>query len=138
MTIPNSVTSIGGTAFQNCNSLTCATIGNSVTSIGRYAFQNCSSLTSVTIGKNVTSIGELAFEGCSSLTSVYCKSTTPPAIWWSDFDYRGSFPYNRGMIIYVPRSSHDAYMQYNIPSGRQVAQTNWCKYESYIEPYDFE
>ena len=70
ITIPNSVTSIGDNAFSDCRSLTSVTIGNSVTSIGDYAFRSCSSLTSVTIGSGVTSIGEWAFGGCSSLTSI--------------------------------------------------------------------
>ena len=69
-TIPNSVTSIGGYAFEDCSSLTSVTIPNSVTSIGYGAFSGCSSLTSVTIPNSVTSIGEWAFSGCSSLTSV--------------------------------------------------------------------
>ena len=68
--IPNSVTSIGNYAFQNCSGLTSVTIPNSVTSIGSYAFYNCSSLTSATIGNSVTSIGDGPFWGCSSLTSV--------------------------------------------------------------------
>ena len=70
ITIPNSVTSIGGGAFSGCSSLTSVTIPNSVTSIGTYAFQGCSSLSSVTIPNNVTSIEAGAFSGCSSLTSV--------------------------------------------------------------------
>ena len=70
ITIPNSVTSIGGSAFSGCSSLTSVTIPNSVTSIGTYAFQGCSSLSSVTIPNNVTSIEAGAFSGCSSLTSV--------------------------------------------------------------------
>ena len=70
VTIPNSVTSIGGSAFYNCSGLTSVTIPNSVTSIGTYAFYKCSGLTSVTIGNSVTSIGSSAFYYCSSLTSV--------------------------------------------------------------------
>ncbi len=70
VTIPNSVTSIGGSAFWCCSGLTSVTIGNSVTSIGDYAFSYCSGLTSVTIGNSVTSIGGGAFEDCSGLTSV--------------------------------------------------------------------
>ena len=70
ITIPNSVTSIGGGAFSGCSSLTSVTIPNSITSIGESAFEGCSSLTSVTIGESVSKIGYSAFSGCSSLTSV--------------------------------------------------------------------
>ena len=69
--IPNSVTSIGYCAFDGCTSLTSVTIPDSVTSIGDYAFCDCTSLTSVTIPDSVTSIGDNAFLGCESLTDVY-------------------------------------------------------------------
>ena len=68
--IPDSVTSIDYQAFSSCSSLTSVVIGDSVTSIGKYAFENCSNLTSVVIGDSVTSIGRSTFSGCSSLTSV--------------------------------------------------------------------
>ena len=69
-TIPNSVTSIGTSAFDGCGGLTSVTIPNSVTSIGERAFAGCSGLTSVTIPNSVSSIGQSAFNGCSGLTSV--------------------------------------------------------------------
>ncbi|MCR4810057.1 MAG: leucine-rich repeat domain-containing protein [Prevotella sp.] len=56
-----SVTSIGGSAFSNCNSLTSITIPRSVTSIGFEAFANCSGLNSITIPGCVTTIGNSAF-----------------------------------------------------------------------------
>jgi hypothetical protein len=73
-TIPNSVTTIGERAFQNCISLTSVTIGNNVTTIGNNAFYQCSGLTSVTIGSGVTTIGNNAFYQCSGLTSVIIGS----------------------------------------------------------------
>ena len=70
ITIPNSVTSIGSGAFSYCTNLTSVTIGNSVISIGGGAFIGCKDLTSVTIPNSVTSIGDYAFNSCSSLISV--------------------------------------------------------------------
>ena len=68
--IPNSVTSIGYSAFSYCRSLTSVTIPNSVTSIGYGAFEDCTSLIGVTIPNSVTSIGYGTFEDCTSLISV--------------------------------------------------------------------
>ena len=70
ITIPDSVTCIGGYAFYCCINLTSITIPDSVTSIGTNAFQNCIGITSITIPDSVTSVGESAFYGCSNLTSI--------------------------------------------------------------------
>ena len=70
VTIPNSVTSIGDSAFSYCYGLTSIVIPNNVTSIGDDAFERCERLTSVTIGSSVTTIGHNAFLGCHRLTSI--------------------------------------------------------------------
>ena len=68
--IPDSVTSIGDSAFAYCENLTSISIPDSVKSIGLYVFWYCTNLTSITIPDSVTSIERGTFEGCTSLTSV--------------------------------------------------------------------
>ena len=70
VTIPNSVTTIGGSAFSGCSALTSVNIPNSVTTTGGSAFSGCSALTSVTIPNSVTKIDNHTFEYCSTLTSI--------------------------------------------------------------------
>ncbi len=62
------------------------TIPNSVTTIGYSAFKYCTSLTSITIPDSVTSIGDYAFSGCTSLT-IYCEVNSKPSGWNSDWNY---------------------------------------------------
>ena len=124
VTIGDGVTTIGDYAFSDCNSLTNVTIGDSVTTIGYSAFNSCDSLTSVTIPDSVTTIGDGAFYGCGSLTSVYCEATTPPTLGGSSvFDTNAS-----GRKLYVPAESVEAYK----------AATNWSEYAADIVGYDFE
>lgn len=70
VTIPDSVTAMGSSVFASCNSLKNVTLPKGVTSIGSAMFSGCSALTAVDIPGGVTSIGSRAFSGCQSLTSV--------------------------------------------------------------------
>ena len=68
--IPSGVTSIKYHTFYYCSNLTSVIIPNTVTNIDEGAFFNCSKLTSIAIPNSVTSIERDAFYGCKNLTSV--------------------------------------------------------------------
>jgi hypothetical protein len=70
ITIPESVTSIGNSAFENCISLTSIAIPKSVTSVGNFAFYRCTAMTSASIPEGIKTIGDFAFEYCSALESI--------------------------------------------------------------------
>lgn len=93
ITIPATITSIGGSAFKNCSNLKsvkfegdikkfnngatfygCKALTSvemeNLTSIGTSMFESCTSLESITIPNGVTSIGNNAFYGCSALASI--------------------------------------------------------------------
>ena len=73
--IPNSVKSIGVSAFFNCSNLTSIELPDSLTVIGSSAFSNCSSLTNIEIPDSVVRIDSLAFYACSNLTSIIIPDT---------------------------------------------------------------
>lgn len=92
-TIPSSVTSIGGNAFENCTSLVSVEIPSSVTTIGRGAFANCTNLSSISLANGVETIDYYAFSGCS-LTSIEIPSSVKSV-------QSSSFPFNRMTSISV-------------------------------------
>ena len=69
ITIPSSVTTIGASAFECCN-MTSITIHDGVKTIGDRAFYYCYYLKSITIPNSVTTIGDRAFYSCDCLKSL--------------------------------------------------------------------
>ncbi len=67
--LPEGLTSIGTSAFEKCDTLSLVTLPESLTLIGTSAFSDCSRLTSITLPDSITSIREKAFQR-SGLTSV--------------------------------------------------------------------
>lgn len=73
--IPDSVISIGDSAFSGCCSLSSIVIPDSVTSISDTTFANCHSLSSIVIPTSVASIGKCAFFRCRSLSEIVIPSS---------------------------------------------------------------
>ena len=80
--IPESVTSIGDAAFQNCTNLSSITIPSSVTSIRGDAFDDCTNLSSITIPNSVTSMKNDVFYNWTSSQTINIKGyTSAPSGW---------------------------------------------------------
>ena len=91
--------------FYLCTGLTSVTIPNSVTSIGGRAFYGCSGLTSVTIGSGINSIGKTAFASCPELTDVTCYAENVPSTYTDAF----KDSYIEYATLHVPTSAVNAY-----------------------------
>ncbi len=70
VSLPSGLTSIGSTAFNNCDRLKSVVIPDNVTSLGSSAFENCDSLTQVTLGEKVATLNDYVFYNCSRLTTI--------------------------------------------------------------------
>jgi len=122
--IPNSVTTIGSSAFRGCTGLTSVTIPNSVTTIGNSAFRGCTGLTSVTIGNSVTTIENGAFRGCISLTEIVNYASTPQVINPNVF----TGVQTNNIRLLVPNRAVNAYKAAEVWQDFDIAGFSTCNY----------
>lgn len=114
VTLPSSVTAIGGYAFSGCR-LNSVSIPEGIISIGTSAFYGFNRLTSVTLPGTLTSIGSSAFIYQDSLTDVYFTGTESQ---WQNISV-GSNNY----------ALNNATVHFQSPSGLQGScgeNVTWC------------
>ena len=151
LVIPQSVSSIAPFAFYNCDNIENVTISEGVVTIGTSAFEECSNLVTVNIPNSVFTIAKAAFyDRGAQLKNIYCKATIPPTIFYyyeakssSSSDYvlysdKASFYLHSNLKIFVPRDSYNQYISYTAYEHSVLSQTNWSKYKSYVQPYNFQ
>ena len=90
--------------FYGCTSLSDITLSNTCSIIGASAFENCTSLPSIIIPESVKAIGDAAFNGCTNLATVTVMNPTPVSITESTFSNR------RNATLIVPTGARDAYL----------------------------
>ena len=156
VTIPNTVTTIGEYAFQNCTELTTVNIPNSVINIEQGAFFGCIKLSSNLILPNsVTTIGNSAFYLCSNLS----KINIPDSVYsigvnafydtkWYDnqpdgliyagkvvYEYKGDMPQNTNITLKADTKGIADYAFYDdsglknitIPNGvKSIGESAFC------------
>ena len=70
LTIPNSVSALGEAAFSNCKKLSSVRLPDNIKTINNYLFSYCTNLKGIMIPDSVTTIRESAFEGCNAMKSI--------------------------------------------------------------------
>lgn len=70
VSMPQNLEFIGASAFNGCIALSTVSLPSRLTTISASAFASCKSLTSITIPASVTTIGTSAFSGCSNLSAI--------------------------------------------------------------------
>lgn len=68
--IPDTVTTIEGSAFYGCKLLDNIVIPNSVSVMKDYVFGSCTSLKNIKISEKITNIGKSTFDNCKALTGL--------------------------------------------------------------------
>lgn len=96
--LSNNITSIGASAFYASDLADITFLPESLETIGASAFANNYSFCTAIIPKNVTDMGNSIFYGCQCLQRLYMKPTSPPTLGTS------ALPSNANLIIYVPYS----------------------------------
>ena len=109
ITFNEGLVTIGQGAFFGCRNYSALTIPNSVTTIGSSAFEG-NKIKNLTIGSGISFIGNGAFSKSEPFESITIYATTPPTIetynvFW---DNANTCP------IYVPAESVDSYKTANI------------------------
>ena len=155
VTIPNSVTKIGGSAFKDwtnlaqvtfgdslktigdlafeCSALTRIDLPNSLESIGGHAFEGCTKLSSITLGDSVSFIGWDAFNGCNSLQRV--EVTDAAAYFAINFASDSSNPARIAKCLYCDGK---LVTEYIMPYGATVVEHNLIAgYEDFITSIKF-
>ena len=103
--IPNSVTTIGRSAFKGVSDMENIMIPESVIDIQDWAFADCSGLTTLEIPASVKHIGQCAFSGCEGLSNIYSAIPSNMLFEIDDSTFMGAYD----ATLYVTQGAEEFY-----------------------------
>lgn len=127
VTIPASVTSLGGASFAGCFALKSVVIPDTVAEIGDYAFSQCA-LQCVQIGKKVNTLGKGVFRNSNELRAIIFKTDAPPAN--VNADFLDGIPATAK--IYVPKNAK------KWPKGENDLPPKWMDHQLNYGDYEVD
>ena len=118
--LPDGITYIRATAFQNNKKLVITKLPSSLTRIGDNAFQGCTKLTELTLEGDITTINARSFDSCSSLSKFIMPNVTSVPTLISENAFENGPIGNKEGYIYLPdtllSSFKNASPWYNLAS----------------------
>jgi hypothetical protein len=103
LTLPRTITGIGGYSFTDCVNLKSVVFPDSLQWIRQESFSGCASLESVEFPASLLWLSA-SFLDCASLKTIICRAPDPPELQFGD-EFRGA-PLQ---AVYVPAGSVSAY-----------------------------
>ena len=102
ITLPNSITSLTGSAFYQCNKLTTVILPDTLVEIGSSAFRYCTALTTIELPASLKRIYGSAFSDCTNLETVLIPQSIE---WIHDYAF-----YNCNKLTYNNRYDQAYYL----------------------------
>ena len=141
VTIPSSVTEIGGYAFEGCAELTSVSMGSGIVTIGSYAFSG-TGIKTITIPAKVDLIKYGAFNDCKYLTTINYNAKKSSVWTSSGGPFLNAGKESGGVTVTfgsgvtnIPKSIFDASNNDNRPRLKSVSISSSVQT---IEDYAFE
>ena len=121
--LPNTVTTIGGKAFQSCGSITSITLPNRLTTIGSNTFQS-TKIEKLVLPATLTSVGGAAFHSVSTIQTLVFANTSFDG-WSTNVTFNGVNP----TIIFFAGSDPTTLTNHYT----QWASYSTMKYDEYLK-----
>ena len=125
----------GGTSsgpfYSARSTLTSITIPETIETIGNSAFRSCSGLTSITIGEGVTSIGNYAFRNCTALTEINYNATAANDLSSSNYVFYNAGQDGNGITVNIRANVRSLpnyiFNPYNSSSAPNITTVNFAE-----------